>query len=114
MNLKIRDGQLTLGSVFRLVAISWLCFGLIVIGGLFLLIFAIGALSGTMVVNGETVSGRGAVLSALVPMVFLVPVIVAVQAAIFGGFVTAGAALFRLRKPLAVRIEKTVDSGGEL
>jgi len=111
MNLTVRDGQLTLGSVFKLVAISWLCFGLIVFGGLFLLIFLIGAASGTMMVNGETVDGRGAVMAATLPMLLLLPVIIALQAAMFGGFVAAGAALFRLRKPLSVKIESTVRSG---
>lgn len=111
MNLTVRDGQLTLGSVFKLVAMSWLCFGLPVFGGLFLLVFVIGAASGTMLVNGETVEGRGAVMAATLPMLLLVPVIIGLQAAMFGGFIAAGAALLRLRKPLSVTIESTVRSG---
>lgn len=111
MNLTVRDGQLTLGSVFKLVATSWLCFGLIVFGGLFLLIFLLGAASGTMMVNGESVAGRQAVLAVGVPMLLLVPVIIAMQAVMFGGFVTLGAALLRLRRPLSVTIESTVRPG---
>ena len=116
MNLTVRDSQLTLGSVFKLVAISWLCFGLVVFGGLTLLIFLIGAASGAMVVNGETVDGHGAVVASMLPMLILVPVIVALQAVIFGGFVTVGAALFRIRKPLSVTIESTVrqDQAGRV
>ena len=110
MNLKIRDGQITLGSIFRLVAISWLCFGLVVFGGLFALIFLAGAASGTMLVNGEMVEGRGAVVAAMGPMLILVPVIIGLQSAMFGGFVVAGAALYRLRKPLTVTMETTVRS----
>lgn len=110
MNLKIRDGQLTLGSVFRLVAISWACFGVVVVGGLFLLIFLIGLASGTMQVNGEMVEGRGAVMAAMLPMLILVPIIVALQAVMFGGFVVAGAALYRLRRPLSVTAETTIPT----
>ena len=110
MNPKILDGQLTLGSVFRLVAIAWSCFGLIIIGGLFLLILLIGLASGSVEVNGELVQGRAAVLSAMLPIVILVPIIVVLQALIFGGFVTAGAALYRLRRPLSVTSAQTVPA----
>lgn len=110
MNLKIRDGQLTLGSVFKLVAISWACFGVIVIGGLFLLMLLIGLASGSMSVNGDMVQGRGAVLVAMIPMVILLPIVVAIQALIFGGFVTIGAALYRQRRPLSITVETTVRS----
>jgi predicted membrane-bound spermidine synthase len=63
-----------------------------------------------MMVNGETVDGRGAVMAAMLPVLLLLPAIIAVQAAIFGGFVAAGAALFRLRKPLSVKVESTIRS----
>lgn len=33
MNLKIRDGQLTLGSVFKIVVVGWACFGGVFVGG---------------------------------------------------------------------------------
>ncbi len=112
MNLTVRDGQLTLGSVFKLVAISWLCFGLLFFGGLFLLIFVIGAASGTMLVNGETVEGGGAIMAATLPMLLFLPVVIGLQAAMFGGAIAAGAALLRLRKPLSVTIESTVRSSG--
>ncbi|MFT4954363.1 MAG: hypothetical protein ACI8U3_000734 [Brevundimonas sp.] len=110
MNLTIRDGQLTLGSVFKLVAISWLCFGVVVFGGLFLLLLLIGVASGSMVVNGDMVQGRGSVLVAMLPLLILLPIIFALQAVIFGAFATAGAALYRLRKPLSVTVERTTPS----
>lgn len=110
MNLKIRDGQLTLGSVFKLVAISWLCFGVVFVGGIFLLIFIIGAVSGQMMVNGDMVQGRAAVIGAMAPMAILIPIIIAVQAVLFGGFVLAGAALYRLRRPISVTAETTTPA----
>ena len=110
MNLKVRDGQLTVGSVFKLVAISWACFGMIVIGGLFLLFFLLGVASGEMMVNDQVVEGRGAVFGAMLPMFILIPIIVLLQAFLFGGFVAAGAALYKLRRPLSVTAETTVRS----
>lgn len=110
MNLKVRDGQLTLGSVFKLVAISWLCFGMVVFGGVFLLLLVIGLASGSMVVNGDMVSGRSAVLTSMLPVLILFPIVLALQAALFGAFATGGAALYRLRRPLSVTIERTTSS----
>lgn len=110
MNLKIRDGQLTLDAVFKLTAISWLCFGVIIFGGLFLLILLGGVAAGEMEVNGAIVQGRGAVLAATIPFLVLLPVLVAFQALILGGFVTAGDALYRLRRPLAVTAETTTPT----
>jgi hypothetical protein len=49
-------------------------------------------------------------MAAMLPVLLLLPAIIAVQAAIFGGFVAAGAALFRLRKPLSVKVESTIRS----
>lgn len=110
MNLKIRDGQLTMGSVFKLVAISWLCFGVVFFGGIFLLIFIIGAASGQMIVNGDMVQGHAAVIGAMAPMVILVPIVIAIQSVLFGGFVLAGAALYRLRRPMSVTAETTTPA----
>lgn len=107
MNLTVRNGQLTLGSVFKLVAVSWLCFGFIVVGGFFLLIMLIGVASGSMTVNGEAVVGRGTVFLSMLPMLVMLPLVIAMQAVMFGGMITAGAALLRLRRPLAVTVEST-------
>lgn len=110
MNLKIRDGQITLGSVFKLVATGYACFGIVFFGGIFLLLILIGIGSGSMTVNGDMVQGRGSVLAAMLPAVILLPIVIAIQAVVFGIFVTVGAALYRLRKPLAVNVEGTVPS----
>lgn len=110
MNLKIRDGQLTLGSVFRLAAVGWAVCGLIIFGGIFLLLLLIGIAGGAMLVNGETINGRGAVLMAMLPMIVILPVILALQAVMFGGMITGGAALYRLWRPLSVSAETTTPS----
>ncbi len=110
MNLKIRDGQLTLGSVFKLTEISWLCFG-VLLAAVFMLFFVVTAVTGgEVMINGEVIQGRGAVFSALIPFLVLLPLIIAVQALILGAFVTAGAALYRLRRPLAVTAETTTPT----
>lgn len=110
MNLKIRDGQLTLGSVFKVVAVGWACFGGVFLGGIFLLLAIIAAVTGQMAVNGEMVHGRGAALAAMAPMIVLLPLIIAIQGVIFGAFITIGAALYRLRRPLSVTTEVTTPS----
>lgn len=109
MNLKIRDGQLTLGAVFKLTAISWLCFGGILCA-IFMLLFVVTAVTGgEVMINGETIQGRE-VFSAMIPFLVLLPLIIAVQALVLGAFVTAGAALYRLRRPLAVTAETTTPA----
>jgi len=40
-----------------------------------------------MILNGETVDSRGAVMAAMFPVLLLLPDIIALQAAMFGGFV---------------------------
>lgn len=110
MNLKIRDGQLTLGSVFKVVAVGWACVGGVFCGGIFLLLAVIAAVTGQMTVNGELVQGRGAALGALAPAIVFLPVAIALQGVIFGAFITVGAALYRLRRPLSVTVETTTPS----
>lgn len=110
MNIIIRNGQLTLGGVFKLTAISWLCFGTVFFGGIFLLLLVFGASTGSMMVNGEMVQGHGAVLTAMLPMLILVPLVIAIQSVVFAAFITAGAALYRLWRPLSVTTETTLPS----
>ncbi len=110
MNLKIRDGQLTLGSVFKIVIVGWACFGGVFVGGIFLLLVIIAAVTGQMTVNGEVVYGRSAALGAMAPMILFLPLVIAVQGVIFGAFITMGAALYRLRRPLSVTAEVTTPS----
>lgn len=101
---------MTLGSVFKVVAVGWACFGGVFCGGILLLLAIIAAVTGQTTVNGESVQGRGAALGALAPMIVVLPIVMAVQALILGAFITMGAALYRLRRPLSVTAETTTPS----
>ena len=107
MELRTRDNQLTLGSAFKLLAVAFL----VAFGSLFalilLMLLIIGLATGQMLVNGEIIEGRGAVLAAMAPFLIFAPLLLAIQAVMFGGFLTAGLWLYRLRRPLRVVTEGT-------
>lgn len=101
MQLETPDGNLTLGSAYKLVVCGFLvCFGALMIP--IMVIITVGALlSGEINDNGHIVRGIGPVFRVLQPM-FLIPIIVVMQAFIFGGIVTSGLWLYRHWRPLRV------------
>lgn len=109
MNLKVRDGQLTLGSVFQIVAVGWAGFGVIFLG-LCLLLMLGGVASGSMMINNELVEGHAQVFMAMLPFIFILAIVLGMQALMFAGFVALGTALYRLIRPLAVTFETTIRS----
>ncbi len=102
MKLKTKGGRLTLGSAYKLIVWGWVLSWGALFSLVLLLLIAITLLTGEMNVNGEMVSGRLKVLSALVPMLMLFPVVVTLHAFMFGGFVTLGLWLYRLKRPIEV------------
>lgn len=110
MELKTRDNQLTLGSVFKLFVTGWLCAWTVFAGVIFLLLLVIGVATGSMLVNGEVVQGRGTVLLAMAPAFILLPIVIVIQAIMFAAFLTGGVWLYRLRRPLTVVSEATAPS----
>jgi len=102
MQLKTVDGQLTLGSAFKLIVIGWLISFTLLFGAIFVAVAISSVVSGEIVVNGELVRGRGAVLAAIAPFVLVIPIVVPLHALVFGGLMTAGLWLYRLHKPLRV------------
>ncbi|MCF6293825.1 MAG: hypothetical protein L3J04_10570, partial [Robiginitomaculum sp.] len=100
MKLRVRNGNLTLGSVFKLIFIGWVFFGGFFAGFIIFIIVLATAFTGNMMVNGEIVQGRVEALLAILPMLLLFPLIVAFHALFFAGFVSFGLWLYRLKRPL--------------
>jgi hypothetical protein len=102
MQLKTEDGKLTLGSAYKMIVWGWLLsWSALVIP--ILLIITVGALlSGQMNVNGEMVYGVGPVFMSILPFFVMMPIIVVMQAFMFGAFLTFGLWLYRHWRPLSV------------
>jgi hypothetical protein len=110
MQLRTIDGNLTLGSIYKLFVWSWLLSWSVFMGAIFLLLVLVALATGQMAVNGEMVQGRGPALMAMLPMLVLFPIIIVMQAFMFGGFLTFGAWLYRLRRPLKIVPEGSTPS----
>lgn len=105
MKLRTVDGQLTLGSVFKLFVVGWICSWIALFGLIFALLLVVGVASGSMVVNGEVVHGRTSVLMQMLPFLVIFPVAVVLQGFLFAGMLTGGVWLYRLKRPLTVIVE---------
>lgn len=107
MELRVKEnGQLSLGSAYRLIATGWV----LGVGGFFaimiipmLIIFLITLLAGQPVmVNGEMTTGW----SALAPMLFILvmfPLIIVFHAVMFGGMIVLGLVAYRQFRPITVK-----------
>ena len=105
MELKTKDGDLTLGSAYRLIVTAWVLSWGAFMGFVLLLLLLLTLLTGEMTVNGELVEGRGAALASMLPMLVLFPVVIVMHAFMFGGFLIGGLWLYRLKRPLRVTNE---------
>ncbi len=105
MHLKTEDGNLTLGSAYRVIFWGWVfSWSALLIPTS--LIITVGALmSGQMNVNGEMVYGVGQILTRLLPFFVMLPIVIVMQAFIIGAFLTFGLWLYRHWKPLSVAAE---------
>ncbi len=102
MQLKVKDGNLSLRSLYKLIVAGWIiAFGLL-FGVFFLLLIAAGLLTGEMMVNGEVVYGRGAIFLNIVPMLIIFPIFIVMHAFMFGGLIIGGIALYRKKRPLTL------------
>lgn len=110
MQLRTVDGNLTLGSVYKLFVWSWVLSWGAFLGAILLLLTLIALVTGQMLVNGEMVQGRGSAVFAMLPMLVLFPIVIVLQGFMFAAFLTFGAWLYRLRRPLKVTPEGDVSS----
>lgn len=102
MQLKVKDGKLNLGSVYKLFVVAWSTTWITMFGFVLSILVIITLITGEMYVNGETVYGRGSALLAMAPMLILFPIVVFLQSFIFAAFLTGGVWLYRLKRPLVV------------
>jgi len=107
MELRVKEnGQLSLGSAYKMIAKGYVIgaggFVAIFMIPMFI-IFLIGALSGQpMSVNGEMTTGWAAYTPMLM-MFVMFPVIVGLQAIMFGGMVVLGLVVYRQFRPINVK-----------
>ena len=71
MKLRIKDGQLSYGSTYRLLVTCWICGVGSFFMAMLLLVFAVMMIVGTGEVNGEAIAGRGALIAGILPMFVL-------------------------------------------
>jgi len=102
MKLHIVNGQLKPGGAFKLVAIGYLVGAGAIFVPLFALVMLVAIGSGApTTMNGEVVNGGAALMVAMMPFIML-PFILAMQAAMFGGLVVFGLWLYHKRRPILV------------
>ena len=105
MELQTQGGRLKPGGAFKLVATGYFLGAGLIFVPLFALITVIALVSGApATLNGEQVYGGAAMFVAILPLI-MVPVILAMQAVMFGGLAVLGLWLYNKRRPILV-IEK--------
>ena len=102
MELRTTGGQLKPGGEFKLVATGYFLGTGVIFLPLFALVTVTALAAGVPpTLNGEPVEGSGGVFVAFLPL-FLVPVILALQAVMFGGLAVLGLWLYSKRRPIRV------------
>ncbi|WGM31127.1 hypothetical protein [Brevundimonas sp. NIBR11] len=102
MELRTTGGQLKPGRAFKLVATGYFLGAGVIFLPLFALVTVISLAAGVPpTLNGEPVGGNGAILVSILPLI-MVPVILAIQAVMFGGLAVLGLWLYSKRKPIPI------------
>lgn len=102
MELRTTGGQLKLGGAFKLVATGYFLGAGVIFFPLFALITVITLAVGVPpTLNGEPVEGSAGIFVAFLPLI-MVPVILAIQAVMFGGLAVLGLWLYTKRRPIRV------------
>ncbi len=102
MELRTKGGLLKPGGAFKLVATGYFLGAGVIFLPLFVLVTVTFMAAGVPpLVNGEPVEGSGAVLAAFLPLIML-PVILALQAVMFGGLAVLGLWVYNKRRPIRV------------
>ncbi|OLF77765.1 hypothetical protein AWH62_03575 [Maricaulis sp. W15] len=107
MRLRTRNGQLTLGSIYKLVVTGWTLAWCMLFAVFFVLMILMALTGAPVTVNNSSVTGLGPVLVASLPMMVLMPVIVIIQALIFGGLFVLAMMIYRMFRPITVETDNT-------
>ena len=103
MEIKAVDGNLSLGSLYRPIALGYAIGMGVIFIPLFLLMLPILVFSpGVQDQSGHLVTGPGPILAMMAPMLVMIPIILVLQGLIIGGVILLGLAIYRARRPIRV------------
>ncbi|MFY0638731.1 hypothetical protein [Maricaulis maris] len=105
MRLRTRNGQLSLGSIYKLFVVGWTFTWTLLFAFAFVLMILISLTGAPLTVNGAPVSGVGALLAGALPLVLFLPVMAFMQALIFGGFFVLAMMIYRSFRPITVETD---------
>lgn len=102
LKLEAVNGNLTLGSVYRLFFVGWvLGFGSFFMA-IALFVFVGAAITGEANINGVEVRDRAQVIAEFAPILLLGPIIIFFQGFVLAGLMTFGVRIYRHWFPLTV------------
>ncbi len=105
MEIKAVDGNLSLGSLFKPVAVGYaIGMGVFMLPMLLLMIPIFIFSPGVETQSGELVTGPISILVMLLPMFVMFPIILVLQGFLIGGAVIFGLYVYRTRKPISVAV----------
>jgi|GEM_PF-681226 len=106
MEIKTVDGNLSLGSLFKPIAVGYAIGMGVIFIPMFLLMLPMFVFSpGVQGQDGQLVTGAGPILAMMMPMFVMIPIILAVQGLIIGGAILLGLSIYRTRRPIRVILE---------
>ena len=107
MQLRIKNGQLGYGSIYKLFYFGWVLGFCLFAMILMIPMMLIAAFGGTVMVNGEEASGMAAA-GATAGFMVIFPVIIAIQGFMFAGLMTLGIWIYRRFRPVTVAGQEEV------
>ena len=105
MRLRTRNGQLSLGSIYKLVVVGWTFTWTLLFAFIFVLMILRSLSGAPLTVNGEAAYGVGAFLAGALPAMIFFPIVAFIQALIFGGFFVLAMMIYRMFSPITVETE---------
>lgn len=106
MEIKVIDGKLSLGSLFKPIAFGYAIGMGVIFIPFFLLMLPMFLFSpGVVDQSGQMVTGPGPILAMMAPMFIMIPIILAMQGVMIGGAILLGLVIYRTRWPVRVVVE---------
>ena len=103
MEIKARDGYVSLGSLYKPIAVGYVIGMGVVFLPMFLLMLPMLVFSpGVQDQSGQLVTGPGPILAMIAPMIVMIPLILALQGLLIGGAILLGLAIYRTRHPIRI------------